>query len=457
MKNYPKDFLIQMTELLGEHELASFLDALGESTPTSIRYNPYKNLKKPLEKIVPWASFAYYLKERPLFTADPHFHAGAYYVQEAASMFLEQAFNQHIDIASNLRILDLCAAPGGKSTLISGLINDNSLLVSNEVIRSRAFILSENIQKWGKANIWVSNNDPSEISYKLPHFFDVVTIDAPCSGEGMFRKSKKSIEEWSNNDVRHCSLRQQRILHDIWKSLRPGGILIYSTCTYNKTENEDNLIKFREHHAFDSLKLITNEQWQITETLTNGIYAYRFFPHKTKGEGFFISVLKKEGNSNADLPRIKNNPFSKPQKVAESISDWVENLSEFVLVQKKERIKAVPKSLEREAMVLESLNLFYSNAELAEINRKGFSHLHSAALWTGLNRQNFISNELDLEESLKYLKLDNIDIQSVAQKDGWQLLTFDNLALGWIKKLKNRVNNYYPKEWKIRLSTDKLR
>jgi 16S rRNA C967 or C1407 C5-methylase (RsmB/RsmF family)/NOL1/NOP2/fmu family ribosome biogenesis protein len=459
MSNFPKTFLDQMQELFEVEELKAFFSSLETVSPVSLRYNPYKKTEMPTElEPVPWASRAFYLKERPNFTADPLIHAGAYYVQEASSMFLEQALKQHGKLERQLRVLDLCAAPGGKSTLISALLNEKSLLLSNEVIKSRAHILAENIQKWGQDNIWVSQNDPLEIGKVLPAFFDIIVVDAPCSGEGMFRKAEHSIGEWSLQAVQHCALRQQRILHDIWKALRPGGILIYSTCTYNVSENEKNLLKFKEDCDFKSLKIMCPKEWKITETNQDDLYAYRFYPHKSKGEGFFLSVLQKAGESAVTTPRVKKTNLNKAAKETEQLKNWCSDPDKYQLCQKNETIKVVPLHLWQEAQVLESLlNIVYGGAELAELNRKGFSPLPAAALWTGLNQGAFTCADLELETALTYLRQDNLPIDKAEQNDGWQLIRYKGLGLGWIKKLQNRVNNYFPKEWRIRMSMDKLK
>jgi 16S rRNA C967 or C1407 C5-methylase (RsmB/RsmF family)/NOL1/NOP2/fmu family ribosome biogenesis protein len=458
MSKYPKAFLEQMLQLLGPEANEKFLASLQGHSPVSVRYNPYKITEMPIaSERVPWASFAYYLPERPVFTVDPLFHAGAYYVQEASSMFLEQAFKQHCKPESRLRILDLCAAPGGKSTLIAGLMNSESMLLSNEVIRSRAFILSENIQKYGREHIWVSNNDPSAISKSLPAFFDVIITDAPCSGEGMFRKADHSIGEWSVQAVQHCSLRQQRILHDIWKALRPGGIMIYSTCTFNESENEENLLKFRAENDFESLRITLDESWKVTETYKDRLYSYRFYPHLTKGEGFFLSVLKKAGESEVSNPKLKKNLLPKAPKETDELKNWCLN-GDLDFFKRNESVIVVPKSLSFEAQLIESsLNIISGGTELAEFNRKGFSPAPAAALWTGLNPEAFTIADFDLEETLHYLHLDNVNPDTVPDIEGWQLVSYQGHALGWIKKLSNRVNNYFPKEWKIRLSLDKLR
>ena len=237
----PELFRSRTTESLGTSEAERLFAALdnGES-PVSIRFNPYKIGSQPEGRQVPWCRYGYYLDERPQFTLDPAFHGGAYYVQEASSMFLEAIFRQIFEPDAAPRILDLCAAPGGKTTLLSTLAGAEGLVVANEVIRQRASVLAANAVKWGIGNIVVTNNDPAHFA-PFEHYFDLIAVDAPCSGEGMFRKDPAARTEWSEQGVKLCAARQRRILSDIWGSLRPGGILIYSTCTFNAAENEENI------------------------------------------------------------------------------------------------------------------------------------------------------------------------------------------------------------------------
>ncbi len=278
---------------------------------TSVRFNPKKvssmvngewsinnNIQhSPLaiHQKIPWSSQGYYLKERPSFTFDPSFHAGSYYVQEASSMFLEEVLKQTTDLTKPLRVLDLCAAPGGKSTLIQSLISIESLLVSNEVIKSRANILEENIIKWGATNVVITNNDPKDFS-RVENYFDVIVIDAPCSGSGLFRKEPEAINEWSEENVNLCNQRQQRIIADVWNSLKQDGILIYSTCSFSQKEDEDILDWIGDEFSVDSLQLAINKDWNIVETNSSkkNYFGYRFYPDKLKGEGFFIAALQKK-------------------------------------------------------------------------------------------------------------------------------------------------------------------
>src|SRR5215204_2461744 len=302
----PKAFIQSLQKVQGFDE-KSFVDAHNdEKKITSIRFNPKKltgtNIDHSsfnIHQKIPWSTHGYYLTERPSFTFDPLFHAGAYYVQEASSMFLEQALRQTIDLFQPLRILDLCAAPGGKSTLIESLISDKSILVSNEVIKSRASVLEENMIKWGASNVIITSNDPITFQ-RLENYFDIIVVDAPCSGSGLFRKDIRTIDEWSEDNVQMCSQRQQRILADVYPALRKDGILIYSTCSYPEEEDECIADWLLTTFAVSSLQLSLSDEagspfGDIVETISkkHAAFGYRFFPDKIKGEGFFLACFRK--------------------------------------------------------------------------------------------------------------------------------------------------------------------
>ena len=236
----PASFIDHTRALLGEGDYGKLVTSLNSEQPVSIRLNPMKPFAFRFgERAVPWCGSGFYLQGRPTFTFDPLFHAGCYYVQEASSMFVEQALRRYVG-KEPVVMLDLCAAPGGKSTHLRSLLPEDSLLVANEVIRNRSQILAENLTKWGHPDVVVSNSDPSDFA-RLEEFFDVILTDVPCSGEGMFRKDPVAVSEWSPENVEICWQRQRRIISDIWPCLKPGGILIYSTCTYNTKENEDKI------------------------------------------------------------------------------------------------------------------------------------------------------------------------------------------------------------------------
>ena len=287
----PELFVERMKVMLGA-DYAAFEQALQSPPPVSVRVNDKLKNYTPSAYRVPWCDSGYYLDERPLFTADPFLHAGVYYVQEASSMFLKHVVKSFL--ADAVCVLDLCAAPGGKSTLLLESLPDNTLLVSNEIIRSRAQILAENITKWGNPNVVVTNNAPKDFQ-QLPQFFDAVLVDAPCSGEGMFRKDAGAIQEWSMQNVQNCAIRQKDILQDVWDSLKDNGLLIYSTCTYNREENEEQIAWICSELGAEHLEIDISEFNGIVES----DYGYRFYPHKIRGEGLFMAVLRKKSTGHA--------------------------------------------------------------------------------------------------------------------------------------------------------------
>ena len=292
--NLPQAFIERTRQLIGDEAYTQFEEALQTETPVSIRPNRMK-CSQPVEgEPIPWASSGSYLNNRPTFTFDPLFHAGCYYVQEASSMFVERVLQEYVK--EPVVMLDLCAAPGGKSTLCRSALPEGSLLVANEVMRNRSQVLAENLIKWGHPEVVVTNNDPADFT-DLTHLFDVILTDVPCSGEGMFRKDQVAVDEWSLENVDICWKRQRRILADIWPALKPGGILIYSTCTFNREEDEDNVAWIAKELDADVLSVPVEDSWGITGNLTGKDFpVYRFLPHKTKGEGFFLGVLKKRGD-----------------------------------------------------------------------------------------------------------------------------------------------------------------
>ena len=279
----PIDFITRTRALLGD-EYEKLEAALQADVPVSIRINRGKGTKIPAVSRVGWSDTGYYLPERLTFTFDPLFHAGAYYVQEASSMFLEQAIRTYVD--EPVRCLDLCAAPGGKSTHLLSLLPEGSMLVSNEVIRSRSYILAENLTKWGNPNSIVINNDPEEIG-ALTHLFDVIVTDVPCSGEGMFRKDVDSTGEWSVANVNLCASRQRRIIHDIWNALKPGGLLVYSTCTVLSRENSGVVRAFLDDHPEFSAETLPIG---IPEDETGMV---TLWPHRHGTDGFFICRMRR--------------------------------------------------------------------------------------------------------------------------------------------------------------------
>ena len=445
----PIDFITRTRALLGD-EYEKLEAALQADVPVSIRINQEKGTKAPETSPVGWSKTGYYLPERLSFTFDPLFHAGAYYVQEASSMFLEQAIRNFV--TEPVRCLDLCAAPGGKSTHLLSTLPEGSLLVSNEVIRSRSNILAENITKWGNPNNIVINNDPEEIG-RLTHLFDVIVTDVPCSGEGMFRKDTDSTGEWSVANVNLCAARQRRIIHDIWDALKPGGLLIYSTCTYNTEEDEDNIHYIIEELGAEALTIPLKEEWQITGALRHDHPVYRFFPHKTKGEGFFLAALRKAPGETEEIrPRNKSKKErGKAAPVLPSVvNDWIEEAGKFRFELINDTIQAIP-SAHQEAwqLIAGQCRIVTAGIRIGEIKGKDILPAHSLAMSTSLNREAFTTVEINWEDAVKYLKKEVLLLPEETKK-GYVLVCYNGFPLGFVKHLGNRANNLYPQEWRIR-------
>jgi 16S rRNA C967 or C1407 C5-methylase (RsmB/RsmF family)/NOL1/NOP2/fmu family ribosome biogenesis protein len=420
---------------------------------TSIRLNPSKSSTvngqwsnihhSPLtiHKNIPWTEHGFYLSSRPSFTFDPLFHAGCYYVQEASSMFLEQAFKQTVDLSKPLKVLDLCAAPGGKSTHVLSLISKDSLLVSNEVIRSRAAVLNDNIVKWGCNNVIVTNNDPRDFQ-KLKDYFDAIVVDAPCSGSGLFRRDPDAIEEWSEQNVSLCSQRQQRILADVLPSLKNGGVLIYSTCSYSKEEDELIVEWLKEELIINNEELIISPDWNIVQS--DG--GYRFWPDKVKGEGFFIACFKKNDGSDKEiyLPKVKEEKFSNREM---DILDRNVNTGGLSFLRHREMIYAVPEKLLADIYFLSAkLRIVNQGTKVGVIIKDKLVPDHALAQ-SDIIGNNIQRIELGSEQAIQYLKKKELNLP--AGKTGWALVTCQNHVLGWVNILPNRINNYYPKELRI--------
>lgn len=453
----PIAFESRMKEFLGKEEYETFKLVLEEEPLTSIRLNPFKKTPPlPLNKRVPWSKTGYYLTERPSFTLDPLFHAGTYYVQEASSMFLEHILHQ-IEAPRDGVFLDLAAAPGGKSTLLGSYLGQEGFLVANEVIKARANVLKENIIKWGLGNTMVTQNDPEHFS-KLEGFFDLVVVDAPCSGEGLFRKDKEARSEWSNDHVALCANRQERIMDKAGSLVKGGGYLIYSTCTFNEQENEEMLRFICSEFSYEPVRIPLESSWGVVESgleVENKIFfGYRFYPHKVMGEGFFISVLKRPEDAYSQTPqRTKDfkHPFIKVEgKVVQ------QNLIRELELPKSSCIYTLNESYfwlnsdfqHHFEFLSRFVNIKYFGVELGKFNKLQFIPTHEWAV-SIFPKPGFYHFELEEKDALVFLRKEDIQLESIPE--GWVLLTFQQSPLGWIKNLGNRTNNYYPKEWRIRM------
>ena len=371
---------------MGEERFDCYLKAFETDAPVSIRLNPEKAKELTADgERVPWCRNAYYLPQRPNFTYDPLLHAGCYYVQEAGSMFLDTVMQQWVPDAPVVMI-DFCAAPGGKSLLARTALAAGSVLFSNEPMRNRANILAENVEKWGYADHFVTNNFPRDYR-RAKMIADVVLCDVPCSGEGMFRKDEATIREWSMQNVEKCARLQREIVADAWSCLADGGLFIYSTCTFNTHEDEENIQWMMDELGAEVLPVKVDAAWNITGSLLDGFSqpVYRFIPGISKGEGLFLCVLRKGGA-------------------------WQQGHS----------LKSLRKSQQ-------NLNIIYCPKAQPDM----------------------VKVEVNYQQAMAYLRHEAITLGADVPR-GMVGICFEGHLLGLAKNIGNRANNLYPKEWKIR-------
>ena len=413
MVQLPQNFIDYTSALFGAERWQCFLKAFEKEAPVSIRLNPWKCKQEdifPGAVAVPWCRHAFWLNERPNFTLDPLFHAGVYYVQEAGSLFLDYVLQQYVK--EPVLALDLCAAPGGKSTLMRSALPCGSVLVSNEPDRRRANILLENMQKQGHPDVLVTHNLAHD--FKQTNWtFDLILVDAPCSGEGLFRKDNAAIKEWDLQNVNYCQKRQRKILHDIWPCLREGGFLIYSTCTFNTQENEENVRFIAEELGAEILPVSVKPEWKITGSLLSGWNnpVYRFIPGITKSEGLFMAVLRKKG----------------------------ECLGHNIL----------PGSARRHAQANRLIHLLSDGLPMPEQKGKEQIPTTAQALSLNLKQNDYPLVELNLEQARKYLHREALVLPTHTPL-GFVIVTYKNRPLGFMKNLGVRANNLYPKNWTIK-------
>lgn len=455
MTPLPQDFVSAMRPLLGS-EAEAFFAALDSPAPVSIRRNPNKPgigttvMDLPTNKSVPWCPLGTYLAERPSFTNDPVFHAGGYYVQEASSMFLWQL--KPLLGESPVRALDLCASPGGKSTLLTNILPEGSVLVSNEVIHHRANILAENMIKWGYPTGIVTEADPDRLK-SAGETFDFILVDAPCSGEGMFRKDEAARSEWSLQNVELCARRQQRILSAAWEMLQPGGLLAYSTCTFNTIENEDNLAFLIDTFGAEPVALDVLTEWQIAPQLKGEAPAYRFFPHKVAGEGFFFCLVRKPERESVRYKQPKNKEKKNAEKhIPHGIKCFVHAPEKYEWRwMGDEYVHALtPNVLEMvECLKANGIRLHTAGITVGMQKGKDLVPAPALALSTEMDDHSFFDMEFSRDEALSYLARQSVTTMPDLPL-GFVLATFRRRPLGFLKNLGTRANNLYPQDWRIR-------
>ena len=451
MGRLPAGFVALMRQQWGAEDADRLCRSLTESEPSvSVRLNPFKAPSgvRVGEQQVPWCGDGFYLSARPAFTFDPLLHAGVYYVQDASSMFLSHILQQcvHRPVVA----LDLCAAPGGKSTLLAARLPEGSLLVSNEPLRQRAQVLAENMAKWGRPDVVVTQNYPADFA-PLEHVFDLVVADVPCSGEGMFRKDAQAVEEWSMQNVDHCWRRQREIVEAVWPSLKPGGLLVYSTCTFNRLENEDNVDWICSRLGAERVPLRLDASWGIEG-------AYHFLPGRVCGEGQFMAVLRKAGAEDDGAAPCIPQPSRKDRRVQDRgrkksgtqaeprhLREWVEGDFHFFL--RDDSYCAFPQPYAGLLPQLSRLSVLSCGVTLATVKGRDWQPHHSLAMSAACKAGAFPVATVDYEQALAYLRHEAIQVDAPR---GYVLVAYQGHPLGFVKNLGARANNLYPQEWRIR-------
>ena len=465
--NLPAQFTEYTRQLLGDALYSRLAEGLDSADcPTSIRLNPFKAIEYDTadsiaDSVVPWCSTTgRYLTTRPNFTFDPLLHAGMYYVQEAASMFIHHAVRTFIQ--APVRMLDLCAAPGGKSTALRAALPEGSLLFSNEPIRTRAQILSENIQKFGHEDVIVTNNYPHD--YRKTHItFDAILADVPCSGEGMFRKDDGARQEWSQQNVEKCCQLQREIITDIWSCLKPGGLLFYSTCTFNAHEDEENVAWIASHLGADVLTIPISDEWNITPALVGTHPAYRFLPGISRGEGLFMAVLRKHGEEQKEATADAKTNKKKKQKGGNAgmkgngvpqIGGKTPLRNADMFCQRKcgDNIMAIPSRWAADYdNAASTLRIMHAGVCLGTTKGKDIIPSQALALSRCINADAFPRQDVGYEEAIAYLRKEAVTLPADTPR-GLVLLTYEGIPIGFEKNIGTRANNLYPKEWCIKSS-----
>ncbi len=443
MSALPPDFIerIQNDAFYPE----KLLEALETQAPTSVRIHPRRANSLHLAKSVAWNNEGFYLAQRPSFTYDPLFHAGAYYPQEAGSMYLRQAL-EALSLPENPVVLDLSAAPGGKSTLIASFLDQKGLLIANEINRSRAYILAENLSKWGYSNTFVCNHKPEELK-ALSAKIDVLLVDAPCSGEGMFRKDLAARNEWTTAAAAHCALRQEQILEDTWPLLKENGYLIYSTCTFNPEENEILLQRLvAEDFKAVSMKLPHFEGMQA-DRFEMGHY---FFPGQTESEGFYIAVFQKTGGNSNQRKKEKDKGKSKTAQTIKTTALTTElplqqNLPHTFWTESDQLQATTPFAFEFYQQI-SSLHWLKKGLHVAQRFKKSWAPAYD------------IVYSLDLKWDLPFLDVENEqalqilhgESQTFSAEAGHYFVRYQGQNIAMVKQLGQRFNNLHPTEWRIR-------
>lgn len=451
MNGIPSEFIGELRRTRGAEDAAALVSALEGEPPVSVRLNPDKDGGIAGGVPVPWSRWGRYLASRPQFTLDTAFHAGAYYVQEAGSQFVEYLL-RGAD-TEGARILDMCAAPGGKTTIYSTLAGEGGLVVANEYVRSRAGVLADNVRRWGVGNVVVTNEDSRRLA-GFEGWFDIVAVDAPCSGEGMFRKDPASRDEWNPAAVGACAARQIEILENAWRSLRAGGVLIYSTCTFNTVENEGVLRTFLSRFGEEvgpAEVADVDGLWGIECSEVGPFRTFRFMPHRTVSEGFFAAVAAKsedaEVRTATPKPRRSVMTDASPAERRE-LSRWVEGSEGMRFASIGGTLYGYPAARYDDVKMLsQSLAVIYSGVEMGRIYGGVLKPEWALSQYCGLDRSAVACTELPEDEALDYLRKAALPAGDFAE--GLNLVLCGGRPLGFLKRIGNRCNNMYPNSLRI--------
>lgn len=462
----------EMASTLPGIDSREFIDSMESPASVGIRINPAK-LKDAGETgythttPVVWNNEGYYLEERPLFTLNPLLHAGAFYVQDPSSMVYGELITKALDILQperrdTPRVLDLCASPGGKTTAMIARLPKEGVMVANEYVEKRVGALRENLAKWGHAATIICNSDSASFA-DAGEVFDIVGVDAPCSGEGMMRKDEDARAQWSETLVRQCSSLQREILANACRCLRPGGILIFSTCTFNLMENEDNLAFLVEEQGLLPVNTGLAGTGGILPQLAGDYPALRFMPHSTRGEGLFVAMLRKpenedydssittfgaggkKGKKGMDRKRGKGNDG----KDVTTLAQWLDKDTDWIINEEGGFIEAIPRVAAETAAMLEGfVRIIGKGVRIAERKGRDFAPSSELALCTLRNPDSFPSHEIDKDTALSYLRGESLHIPDAPK--GYVTLTYCGVPIGMVKNLGTRANNLWPSRWKIR-------
>lgn len=442
----PESFISVLNAALPKEDVGSLIEAIHGEPSISVRLNPKKGqniIDSLVLKSVPFSQHTKILKERPLFTADPGLHAGAYYVQESSSSIVGEIVSLLLEKSEETGsvVLDLCAAPGGKSTHVSSVLKQGDLLVANEVIQSRTPILIENLTKWGDGNFVVTSTDAKNLG-KMESLFSIIVADMPCSGEGMFRKDPKSIEEWSIQNVALCCGRQQRIAFDIWPSLKEGGYFIYSTCTYNRQENEENVELICGELGGKAIIFDFPKDWPIYSD-TEGMY--RLLPHLNDGEGFFFSVIQKTSESDvyASPKKMKQpNVTAFPEELQKIKNDWIGHGegNYFSIVRGGDWHKHHP-------LLLQLLpGIKQVGVNIGMLDHKTWKPSAAFDLLSNIGTY-YEKIDVEIDTALTYYKREFV--AKKLDKKGVVGLRWNALQLGTGNAVNNGINNLWPMNWRV--------